>query len=260
VNPAVKIVTNDGAIADNTALPTAEARLAQLAEAIRHADVETKEPLLAAMRDTLPRAKKAGDFLVEARDLCKKNKILWEAWVRDNCDMSERTAQAYIRIAENWKKITKAQASAPLNIEGALRLLAQPRDPSATEENNISAEADDNGVGDSAPTPTKAVKREADTGRSSATGAAAARAASWKARLASLSPEQRREFDERAEPLVAARNQPTLEIFGIVAELVSGLAADVRDSLWNEHERGHLSKLTGHMATSLNEIKAALAE
>jgi hypothetical protein len=51
-----------------------------------------------------------------------------------------------------------------------------------------------------------------------------------------------------------------LEIFGIVAELVSGLAADVRDSLWNEHERGHLSKLTGHMATSLNEIKAALAE
>lgn len=52
MNPAVKILTNDGAISDSTALSTAEARLAHLAEAIRNADAETKEPLLAAMRDT----------------------------------------------------------------------------------------------------------------------------------------------------------------------------------------------------------------
>ena len=109
MNSAVKSVTNGGEAPSSESLSTAEARLAQLAEAIRDADAETKKPLLAAMRDTLPRAKKAGDFLVEARDFCKKNKIPWEAWVRENCEMSERTAQAYIRIAEHWAEIAKAR-------------------------------------------------------------------------------------------------------------------------------------------------------
>ena len=36
MNPAVKILTNDGAISDSTALSTAEARLAHLAEAIQY--------------------------------------------------------------------------------------------------------------------------------------------------------------------------------------------------------------------------------
>jgi DNA (cytosine-5)-methyltransferase 1 len=106
---------------------TAQARLAELAKAIRGTDDDTKQSLRVAVQNTLPLARKAGDLLSEAKAICKRNDILWEPWVRENCGMSERTAQGYLRIATNWEKISEAQSSAPVtSIDAALKLLAHP--------------------------------------------------------------------------------------------------------------------------------------
>ena len=158
--------------------------------------------------------------------------------------------------------------SAPLNIEGALKLLAQPRDPSAAEENNISAMAKndtaDAGPDASVSSPAVAIEWEEEEVDAEAASAAdavpAKKATSRQKQLDSLTPEQRRELDERVRPLVAKRDQVTKTIFVTVAQLVAGLVADVRKAKWSNEDRTDLSKVADEMAASVAGIKAALAE
>lgn len=138
---------------------TAQTRLAELAKAICGTDDDTKQSLRVAVQNTLPLARKAGDLLSEAKAICKRNGILWEPWVRENCEMSERTAQGYLRIATNWEKISEAQSSAPVtSIDAALKLLARPngngkpRNP----ESIVAAEAGKDGEAEPATEPSPA--------------------------------------------------------------------------------------------------------
>ena len=94
---------------DWCSVDAAKARLTELAKEIRLADEDAKELFRIAMRNTLPHAKTVGDFLVEARSLCNLAMVPWEPWPSDNCDLSLRTAQAYIRIAENWEKVLEGR-------------------------------------------------------------------------------------------------------------------------------------------------------
>ena len=107
---------------------TARSRLDEIAPKVRRMTKKTRNSLLVAVRDALPRARKAGRLLFEAKALCRKCRILFEPWVRENCGMSERSAQAYMRVARKWKTVVKAQRSAPLtSIDAFLKFLARPK-------------------------------------------------------------------------------------------------------------------------------------
>ena len=98
--------------------------LSELAAAIK-AQHEAIKGLLA---DSLTRAMAAGDWLHEAKRKLKHGD--WLPWLRDNVEISERTAQAYMRCANN--RIRKSQemksaGAADLTLEGALGDLAKPR-------------------------------------------------------------------------------------------------------------------------------------
>jgi hypothetical protein len=116
--------TNDR---DWCGVDAAKARLAEMAPKIRRISKRTRKSLLVTARDALPRAKKAGRLLMAAKALCRKCRLPWEPWVRENCEMSDRSAQAYMRIARNWKELQKAQSSALSSIKAVLDFLARPK-------------------------------------------------------------------------------------------------------------------------------------
>jgi hypothetical protein len=109
--------------------------LAQLAEQI---NAEHTAALTAA-RTALEHARRAGGLLAEAKAACGHGN--WLPWLEANVRFSERTAQAYMRVAKHRPELeAKAQATADLTIEDGLKLLAAPQakdapaEPPATEE------------------------------------------------------------------------------------------------------------------------------
>lgn len=77
-------------------------------------------------------AYEAGRLLVEAKATVPHGD--WGAWLAANFEGSERTARGYMRLANNWEAITaKRQSSADLSIDGALQLLAAPKDKPAPD-------------------------------------------------------------------------------------------------------------------------------
>jgi hypothetical protein len=95
--------------------------LAHLAERI---NAEHQHALTAA-RTALEHARRAGELLAEAKAACGHGR--WLPWLEANVKFSERTAQAYMRVAKNWLELeAKAQATADLTIEDALECLARP--------------------------------------------------------------------------------------------------------------------------------------
>lgn len=71
-------------------------------------------------------AMEAGRLLIEAKALCSHGK--WLSWLADNFEGSARTAQAYMRLYENRDALANTQSSAHLSIDGALKLLAEPKE------------------------------------------------------------------------------------------------------------------------------------
>ncbi len=72
-------------------------------------------------------AYEAGRLLVEAKATVPHGE--WGAWLAANFEGSDRTARGYMRLANNWEAIAaKRQSSADLSIDGALQLLAAPKD------------------------------------------------------------------------------------------------------------------------------------
>ena len=80
-----------------------------------------------AFKATYRSALRAGDLLNEAK--AEAGHGNWTAWVEENCEFSMRTAQVYMRIANNRDRVEaslKNAASAHLSIEGVLKELSPP--------------------------------------------------------------------------------------------------------------------------------------
>jgi hypothetical protein len=75
----------------------------------------------------LEHARRAGELLRQAKAALPHGD--WLPWLEKHCDVSARTAQAYMRIADRWQTLeaAKAQRVADLPLREALALLAEPR-------------------------------------------------------------------------------------------------------------------------------------
>jgi hypothetical protein len=91
-----------------------------------------------AAASALLHAKEAGLLLLRAKGMLPHG--AWLPWLRDQCQIPERTAQAYMRIARRWEELEKSATVADLTFREADRLLSQPKGP---------AEADQGGESDS---------------------------------------------------------------------------------------------------------------
>jgi hypothetical protein len=100
--------------------PSLPAELEALAGAINaeHRACET------ALRAGLAHAIKAGELLIEAKDLCPHG--TWLPWLRDNFDGRERLARAYMQVARELPKLQAENGSAvaDLSFREALAALA----------------------------------------------------------------------------------------------------------------------------------------
>lgn len=97
-------------------------KLTTIAEQIKAEHRQAQE----AMRQSLTHAVNCGELLIEAKSLISHGD--WLAWVSDNCEFSDRTARAYMRIARNWPELSKTATVANLTYRDALALLAENKD------------------------------------------------------------------------------------------------------------------------------------
>jgi hypothetical protein len=84
-----------------------------------------------ALSTGLEHARRAGELLLKVREEYEYG--TWEEWLREHFDMSERTAQDYIRLAKHWSDIEaalkeSAQPLADLSFGQALRLISKKPD------------------------------------------------------------------------------------------------------------------------------------
>jgi len=102
--------------------------LADLAAHIR----SEHEAVCHSARQTLQHAIKAGDLLLQAKQLVEHGR--WSDWLDHHCDVSQRSAQAYMRLAKNRSVVeANPQSAADLTIDEALQVLAKPK-PSVEDE------------------------------------------------------------------------------------------------------------------------------
>lgn len=94
-----------------------------IAEQIRNAHTRCVD----AVKVGLDHAKEAGNLLITAKSMIGHGE--WLPWLRDNCpEISERTAQAYMRCARNVGRLEgKSATVADLSFRGALEMLAEPK-------------------------------------------------------------------------------------------------------------------------------------
>jgi hypothetical protein len=100
-----------------TALPYPPQDLAQLATYIRGRHEET----LVLTRNALAIAMTAGEGLIAAKKMVAQGE--WERWCRQECGVSERLCQTYMKLAKNRAAIEAKAQSAALSIDAALRFL-----------------------------------------------------------------------------------------------------------------------------------------
>jgi hypothetical protein len=75
-------------------------------------------------RQVLHHVLAAGDVLLKAKKITPHGQ--WRHWVETCCDVSQRSAEAYMRLARNRRAVeAKSQSTANLTIDGALQLLAK---------------------------------------------------------------------------------------------------------------------------------------
>lgn len=79
-----------------------------------------------ALQAGLEHAHTAGVLLLEARALCAHG--TWLPWLAEHFAGSERTAQAYMRVARRWEELTEGnpQRVTDLTYRGALAALTEP--------------------------------------------------------------------------------------------------------------------------------------
>jgi protein gp37 len=110
-------------MSDTLPAPVAQdSTLADLASLIRF---EHEQFRLAAHK-TVEHGFRVGEALLQAKRRIRHGR--WGRWIEEHCDLSERTAQGYMRLARNRAAIeANPQALADLTIEGALQSLAKPK-------------------------------------------------------------------------------------------------------------------------------------
>jgi DUF3102 family protein len=107
--------------------------LADLAARIR----QEHDAVAGALKSSLTHAMGAGDLLLEAKAQIPHGQ--WLPWLQDYCQVSERMAQRYIRLARNRGVIeAKTTSVSDLTLNGALALLTVP---GTAEKTVTSAEA-----------------------------------------------------------------------------------------------------------------------
>jgi hypothetical protein len=75
------------------------------------------------MRQAVEHAIAAGELLIEAKKQVKHGE--WQTWLMANCDISERTVQAYMKLAR--APLEKRNAVADLPLREALASIAKPK-------------------------------------------------------------------------------------------------------------------------------------
>jgi Protein of unknown function (DUF3102) len=99
----------------------------ELANRIKVCVAEIKKAAQATQHALL-RAFEAGELLIQAQKEYGQHG-LWKSWLNTNCELSERTAQLYMQLAEGRSKIEAELAKkdgatvADLSLRGALSLL-----------------------------------------------------------------------------------------------------------------------------------------
>jgi MoCo/4Fe-4S cofactor protein with predicted Tat translocation signal len=94
--------------------------LTELATRIR----TSHEAVRAVMKSAVEKAIETGDLLLKAKAQLKHGE--WTPWLRDHCEISERTARVYMFLAKNQQSI-QAQGIADLSLNKVVRLLAAPK-------------------------------------------------------------------------------------------------------------------------------------
>jgi hypothetical protein len=92
------------------------------------------EAACAAIKSGAEHAMAAGDLLIKAKAELKQHGA-WLPWLKQNCKMSERTAQLYMRMARNREAIeAKSATVADLSLRGAMAVIAPPKPDTDSEE------------------------------------------------------------------------------------------------------------------------------
>ena len=80
-----------------------------------------------ALKGSIEHAIAAGELLIEAKAQIQHGG--WLPWLRDHCNISERMAQRYLRLARNRAALeAKSDIVSDLSIGGALALLTVPKE------------------------------------------------------------------------------------------------------------------------------------
>ena len=104
-------------------------RLPVLAGEINRAHKAARE----AAQTSLERAIEAGERLIEAKALVAHGQ--WLPWLKELCDLSERSAQAYMRLARHKDVVnTKSAAVADLTMRAAVAEITEPKWPDKLSE------------------------------------------------------------------------------------------------------------------------------
>jgi Protein of unknown function (DUF3102) len=118
----------------------------ELANRIKACVAEIKKAAQAT-QTALVRAFEAGELLIQAQKQYGQHG-LWKSWLNANCELSERTAQLYMQLAEGRTKIEAELAKkdgatvADLSLRGALDLLkSSSRSGASTGGNGATASA-----------------------------------------------------------------------------------------------------------------------
>ena len=82
---------------------------------------------IGAARTALEHAAECGRLLLEAKASVPHGG--WLPWIQANLSFGPRQAQKYLRLAEHAGEVPNATSDAHLTIDGALALLAAPRNP-----------------------------------------------------------------------------------------------------------------------------------
>jgi DUF3102 family protein len=95
------------------------------------------EAVIASLKGSVQHAIAAGE-LFEAKQQLKHGQ--WLPWLTEHCQVTERTAQRYMRLARNKDK---CDSVSDLSLNGALALLTVPRDCSLVEPSLRALDASD---------------------------------------------------------------------------------------------------------------------
>jgi len=96
--------------------------LTELANRIRGYHETVRQILKSAVEHAMA----TGDLLIEAKAQLDHGQ--WSPWLREHCEMSERTARLYMRLAKNREAIEAYEDVANLTLNAAVRLLASPKE------------------------------------------------------------------------------------------------------------------------------------